>query len=71
VQVLLLPAPFAAVQLTVVRPTGKLNPEGGMHVTSGDGSQGSKAVTVKLTGTEHCPLAAKSGTSAGQLIVGT
>ena len=69
-QLLVLPAAFIAVHVTVVRPTGKSAPEGGVHVTRGEGSQVSIAVTVKLTDAEHWPIGAKSVTSSGHLIDG-
>ena len=51
----LLPVASTAVQSTVVRPTGKLEPDGGTQVTTGAGSQSSVAVTVKLTPAAHWP----------------
>src|SRR5436853_17455 len=42
-----LPTPFVAEQLTVVVPTGKMLPEGGVHVTVGAGRP--VEFTVKLT----------------------
>src|SRR5262249_22517332 len=38
-----------AVHVTVVRPSTKVEPEGGSHVTDGDGSATSVEVTSKLT----------------------
>ena len=42
-----------AVQLTVVVPFGKLDPEAGEQITVGLGSQLSLAVAMKVTLLEH------------------
>jgi hypothetical protein len=39
VHCLVLPLPSVAVQVTVVIPTGKQNPDGGLHITVGGGAQ--------------------------------
>ena len=44
-----LPAASFAVQLTVVVPSGKVEPEAGEHVTVGEGSMASVAVAVNVT----------------------
>src|SRR5437763_1355811 len=57
-----------AVQITGVIPAGKVDPEGGTQVITGDGSQLSVAVTGKLT-TE--PPVPEQGTvmGDGQLVI--
>src|ERR1700741_1788936 len=50
-QVAVLPDASVAVQVTVVTPTGKQLPEGGLHTTTTPG-QLSDAVVVKLTTTQ-------------------
>jgi hypothetical protein len=44
-----LPEESVAVQVTTVVPKGKKEPDGGSHVTIGEGSVSSVAVTVKST----------------------
>src|SRR2546423_4544115 len=64
-----LPTPFVAEQLTVVVPTGKMLPEGGVHVTVGAGRP--VEFTVKLTTAWHWPVVALMTTGlVGQVIVG-
>ena len=54
VQVDLLPAASVAVEVTVVMPIGKAEPEGGLETTVTPG-QLSVAVTVKFTTAVHLP----------------
>ena len=70
VQVAVLPDASVAVQVTVVMPTGKHDPEGGLHKTVTPG-QLSLAVVVKVA-TTHGSLivAVLAVTLAGQVIVG-
>ena len=55
-----------AVQLTVVRPAGKVDPEGGVQVITGAGSQRLVEVRLKVTIFEHWPGEAKAETLVGQ-----
>ena len=57
-----------AVQVTVVVPSGKSEPEAGVHVTIGAASQLSVAVAVKVARAELEDV--QRVTLAGQLIVG-
>ena len=54
-QLLVWPLASRALQETVVLPTGKLNPEAGLQLMTGDGSQRLVAVTLKLTVFAHWP----------------
>ena len=65
-----LPAASVALQLTVVVPTGKAEPEGGVQTTLTGVLQPSTPVTLKLTIAEHAPLSAQVVMSVGQLIDG-
>src|SRR5438034_7826936 len=69
-QVAMVPAAFRTVQFTEVLPTRKREPEGGMQVTTGAGSQLSEPKTVKFTGVEHWPAGAITAISAGHVIDG-
>jgi hypothetical protein len=69
VQVLLLPLLSRAVLVTVVTPTGKAKPLGGLLVTLVT-AQLSVAVTVKVTLLAHCPDEALTVRLAGQVIEG-
>jgi len=69
-QVAVLPEASVAVQVTVVTPTGKQLPEGGLQTTTTPG-QLSLAVVVKLTTTQgSLTLAVTAVTLAGQVITG-
>src|ERR1041384_2741771 len=69
-QVAVLPDASVAVQVTVVTPTGKQEPEGGLQTTVTPG-QLSLAVVVKLTTVQgSVTLAATAVTLAGQVITG-
>src|SRR4029079_15339096 len=50
-----LPDVSMAVQVTVVVPLAKVEPDGGMQMGTRAPSQSSLAVTVKATTAEHCP----------------
>ena len=52
----LLPAPSEAVHMTLVVPTGKLEPDAGSHVTVGLGSHASVAVTTNSTTVPPVPV---------------
>jgi hypothetical protein len=65
----LLPAPSVAVQFTVVVPSPKLVPDGGVQEMAGLGSQASVAVAVKFVVAPPLPVQA-SVRSAGQVISG-
>src|SRR5437660_6343914 len=69
-QVAVVPAAFRTVQFTEVRPPGKREPEGGMQVSTGAGSQLSETKTVKFTGVEHWPAGAITAISLGHVIDG-
>jgi hypothetical protein len=65
-----LPVVSSAVQFTVVTPRGKVEPDGGAHVTV---VPGTLSVTVgggKLTTAWHCPAGILTATVEGQVIVG-
>src|SRR6185295_18502831 len=69
-QVAVLPEASVAVQVTVVTPTGKQLPEGGLQTTTTPG-QLSLAVVVKLTTVQGSPTVGVTAvTLAGQVIVG-
>lgn len=69
-QVAVLPAASVAVQVTVVVPTGKHDPEGGLQTTPTPG-QLSLAVVVKLTTTQGTVTVGVTPTMfAGQVITG-
>jgi hypothetical protein len=69
-QVAVLPEASVAVQVTVVTPTGKQLPEGGLHTTVTPG-QLSEAVVVKFTTTQgSVTLAVAAVTLGGQVMVG-
>lgn len=59
-----------AVQVTVVVPTGKLDPEGGKHATVDPGQLSEAAGVAKFTTAEHCPAVFPTVTFAGQTTVG-
>jgi hypothetical protein len=70
-QRLVLPVASTAVQVTIVKPTGKVEPLGGAHLMAGLGSQLSVAVAVQVTFLlEHWPGSAFIVTGAGQARVG-
>src|SRR6185369_5365158 len=70
-QLLVLPASSVTTEVTVVVPTGKLEPLAGVETTVGVASQSSVAVTVKITLLlPHWPLSAFTTIGAGQLIAG-
>src|SRR3989442_1113733 len=69
-QLAVLPLESRAVQVTVVFPTGKLKPEGGLQVMAGDGSQRLVVVTVKDRLFEHWPGGAYVMRLVGQNIEG-
>jgi hypothetical protein len=66
---LTLPHESCAVLVTVVTPSGKWKPDGGMEVMMGDPSQLSFAVTVKLTTVPPVPVHA-TVIEGGQVTVG-
>jgi hypothetical protein len=66
----ILPAASVALQVTVVVPTGKLDPEDGVQVIVGEAVQLSVAVGVKLTFAAHCPTAVVVVMLVGQAMVG-
>jgi hypothetical protein len=68
-QVAEFPAASLAVAVTVVVPTGKTEPDGGLLVTFGT-EQLSVALTIKLTMAAHEPTGALTTMSAGQLMLG-
>jgi hypothetical protein len=68
-QVEVLPEVSVAVQVTVVVPMGKRLPEAGAQVTTGEGSQASVAVTVKLT-VAPARVEARAVSEAGHMRVG-
>ena len=66
---------FAAASIarhvTVVAPTGKVDPEAGRHTTAtGPGQLSTPAGVVKLTVAEHCPAVAAVVMFAGHATVG-
>jgi hypothetical protein len=67
--VAVLPAPSVAVQVTVVRPTGNVEPDTGEQTTVGD-PQLSVADAVNETTAEHWPAAAGTLMGDGQVIDG-
>ena len=69
-QVLLWPLASTAVQCTVVRPTGKLEPDGGTQVTTGVGSTLSVAVAVKVALASHWPGGAVTTRFVGHMRTG-
>jgi hypothetical protein len=69
-QLALLPAASVAVQLTVVAPMGKEEPEGGLHAGARGLSQLSTAVAVKLTVAEQRPASFDVATGCGHVITG-
>ena len=64
-----MPLASVAMQVTVVWPIGKSEPDGGVQVTIGAGSASSVAVTEKATGTSRSTLH-ETAMSAGQEITG-
>lgn len=64
-----LPAASVAVQVTVVVPTGKAEPDGGWQTTLTPG-QLSVALTVKVTVADEAAGAAATVMSAGQVMTG-
>src|SRR6476646_9438053 len=70
-QFLEFPAASVAVQVTVLLPFAKVEPEAGAHVTVGFPGQLSVAVGVaNVTTAEHCPRSVGFVIFPGQLIVG-
>jgi|ERR1051325_3261776 hypothetical protein len=65
-----LPVPSVAVQLTVVVPSEKAEPEAGEQLTLGDWEQLSEALTENVTLEEHWPAALHTVMLPGQAIVG-
>lgn len=65
----ILPEASVAVQLTVVVPTGNVDPDAGVHTTVAPG-QLSSDVAVKLTTAEHCPAVLFVTILAGQIAEG-
>jgi hypothetical protein len=70
VQVAVPPDGVVAVQLTVVVPFGKTEPDGGVQLIVTACWQASVAITVKFTTAEHCPGSVDVTMFAGQVIVG-
>ncbi len=68
-QVAVLPEASVAVQVTVVVPTGKQSPDGGVQLTVTPG-QLSVAVAVKVSTAQHKPGSLVSVMLAGQVTVG-
>ena len=64
-----LPAASWATQMTVLVPTGKAKPEGGLLPTVTPG-QLSVALRLKWTTAEHCPGSFVTTTDAGHTIAG-
>src|SRR2546426_4768864 len=60
--------PSLAVQVTVVVPFGKLDPEGGAHVTGTALPQGSIALAEKFAAAVHWPGSVAITILAGQVI---
>jgi hypothetical protein len=69
-QLEVLPLPSSAVQVTVVVPTEKLEPDAGTQVTVGAGLQLSVAVAVKLTTAAQVPTSLLTTIGAGQVMTG-
>ena len=69
-QVALAPTESLARHVTIVLPIGKVDPDAGVLVTSTQRVFGLLAETEKFTIAEHCPTAAFTTISAGQLMVG-
>jgi hypothetical protein len=66
-----LPNESVAVQVTVVVPTAKDDPDAGEQTTVGVPPSPLVAVGAsKVTGVEHCPSDAVAETAAGHVIVG-
>jgi hypothetical protein len=63
------PEPSVAVQLTILVPAGKREPEGGAHVTDTP-VQLSVAVAAKLTAADACPGSVEVTIGAGHVILG-
>jgi hypothetical protein len=71
VQLLLLPLASRAVEVTVVMPFGKVEPEGGSNVTATLVEQASVATAVKVMfEAEHCPGSVERTMFAGQVSAG-
>jgi len=68
-QVAVLPAASVAVAVTVVVPTGNVDPDGGVATTVSPG-QLSLDVTEKFTIAEHWPASLLTVILAGQVTVG-
>ena len=68
-QVALLPEVSVAVQLTVVVPIGKIEPDGGTQLVMTPGVL-SVAVTMKVTTAEQSPVSLVLRMSGGQIILG-
>jgi hypothetical protein len=64
-----LPAASFAAHSTVVTPSGKIDPEGGLQTTVGS-EQLSATASAKLTTAEHWPGSVAMTTPEGQLIMG-
>jgi len=69
-QEMALPAASLAVEVTVVTPAGKLDPDAGVDSTVTGGEQLSEAVVVKATGALHAPGEVETVIGAGQEIAG-
>lgn len=69
IQLDVLPLASIAVAVTVVVPTGKVDPDGGLATTDTPG-QLSEAITVKFTTAEHCPVVLPTVMFDGQVIDG-
>jgi hypothetical protein len=70
-QVPVFDAASVAVQVTVVTPTGNVDPEAGEQATAASPVHESVAVGVaNSTAASHCPVGASASTLAGQAIAG-
>jgi multisubunit Na+/H+ antiporter MnhB subunit len=69
-QLPVLVAASVAVQVTVVTPRGKVEPDGGVQTGVNEPSQLSVAVAVKVTATEHIPAGEFIVIGAGQVTTG-
>lgn len=63
-------AASTAVQVTVVTPTGNVEPEAGTHVTVAPEQLSAGDGTLKLTTAEHWPEALATTTGIGQVTIG-
>jgi hypothetical protein len=69
-QLLVLPAPSVAVQVTVVVPFGKVDPAAGTHADVTPGQLSPAVGGAYETTAEHCPGSLLTVTFAGQVIDG-